>query len=149
MATLTPLVVSLFLLLTVIPAYAAVFSIASGNAMALIAAINAANANNDANAINLAAGTYSLTVIDNDSPNGRNGPSGDYEHHDSKWTERGSDHNSSLRRLSRAGSRGEWKTQFRTQDSGIQCGDNSVAITGQAVNGRPIQGSDSCYYGWL
>ena len=73
MATLTPLVVSLFLLLTVIPAYAAVFSIASGNAMALIAAINAANANNDANAINLAAGTYSLTAIDNDSPNGRNG----------------------------------------------------------------------------
>ena len=32
---------------------------------------------------------------------------------------------------------------FRTQDSGIQCGDTSVSITGQTVNGTPIQGSDS------
>jgi hypothetical protein len=32
---------------------------------------------------------------------------------------------------------------FRTQDSGIQCGDTSVSITGQNVNGIPIQGSDS------
>jgi probable HAF family extracellular repeat protein len=32
---------------------------------------------------------------------------------------------------------------FRTQDSGIQCGDTSVSITGQTVDGTPIQGSDS------
>ena len=32
---------------------------------------------------------------------------------------------------------------FRTQDSGIQCGDTSVSITGQTLNGTPIQGSDS------
>jgi hypothetical protein len=32
---------------------------------------------------------------------------------------------------------------FRTQDTGIQCGDTSVSITGQTVNGIPIQGSDS------
>ena len=32
---------------------------------------------------------------------------------------------------------------FRTQDSGIQCGDTSVSITGQTLNGIPIQGSDS------
>ena len=33
--------------------------------------------------------------------------------------------------------------RFRTQDSGIQCGDTSVSITGQTVNGIPIRGSDS------
>jgi hypothetical protein len=33
--------------------------------------------------------------------------------------------------------------QFRTRDSGIQCGDSSVSITGQTVNGTPIQGSDA------
>jgi hypothetical protein len=32
---------------------------------------------------------------------------------------------------------------FRTQDSGIQCGDTSVSITGQTVNGNPIKGSDA------
>ena len=32
---------------------------------------------------------------------------------------------------------------FRTQDAGIQCGDTSVSITGQTLNGIPIQGSDS------
>ena len=32
---------------------------------------------------------------------------------------------------------------FRTQDSGIQCGDTSVSITGQTVDGTPIQGFDS------
>ena len=32
---------------------------------------------------------------------------------------------------------------FRTQDSGIECGDTSVSITGQTVDGIPIQGSDS------
>ena len=33
--------------------------------------------------------------------------------------------------------------KFRTQDSDIQCGDRSVSITAQTVNGTPIQGSDS------
>ncbi len=33
--------------------------------------------------------------------------------------------------------------RFRTQDSGIQCGDTSVSITGQTVNGISIQGTDS------
>jgi hypothetical protein len=32
---------------------------------------------------------------------------------------------------------------FRTQDSGIQCGDTSASLTGQTVNGVPIQGSDT------
>lgn len=32
---------------------------------------------------------------------------------------------------------------FRTQNSGIQCGDTSVSITGQTVNGISIQGTDS------
>jgi DNA-binding beta-propeller fold protein YncE len=32
---------------------------------------------------------------------------------------------------------------FRTQDSGIQCGDTSVSITGQTVDVTPIQGFDS------
>ena len=32
---------------------------------------------------------------------------------------------------------------FRTQDAGVQCGDTSVSITGQTVNGISIQGSDS------
>jgi hypothetical protein len=32
---------------------------------------------------------------------------------------------------------------FGTQASGIQCGDTSVSITGQTVNGVPIKGSDS------
>ena len=32
---------------------------------------------------------------------------------------------------------------FRTQDAGIQCGESSVSIIGQTVNGIPIQGSDS------
>ena len=33
--------------------------------------------------------------------------------------------------------------RFRVLDTGIQCGDSSVSITGQTVNGTPIQGSDS------
>jgi hypothetical protein len=32
---------------------------------------------------------------------------------------------------------------FRTQESGIQCGDTSVSITGETVDGIPIQGSDA------
>jgi hypothetical protein len=32
---------------------------------------------------------------------------------------------------------------FRTQDAGIQCGKNTVSITGQTVNGVPIQGTDA------
>jgi 6-phosphogluconolactonase len=32
---------------------------------------------------------------------------------------------------------------FRVQDSGIQCGDTSVSITGRTVSGVPIKGSDS------
>lgn len=32
---------------------------------------------------------------------------------------------------------------FRTQDAGIQCGEDSVSIIGQTVNGISIQGSDS------
>ena len=54
---------SLFLLSC--PSYAAVFNIPSGNVTALIAAINTANANGEENIINLEAGTYTLTAIDN------------------------------------------------------------------------------------
>jgi hypothetical protein len=61
MATL--LIVSLFLLLSIIPAQAAVFNIPSGNVTALIAAINTANANGEENTINLEAGTYTLTAV--------------------------------------------------------------------------------------
>lgn len=32
---------------------------------------------------------------------------------------------------------------FRTQDTGIQCGDTSVSITGETLSGIPIQGSDT------
>jgi hypothetical protein len=32
--------------------------------------------------------------------------------------------------------------QFRVQDTGIQCGDTSVSVTGQTVDGIPIQGTD-------
>ena len=52
-------------------AEAAVFNIPAGN-VALINAIKAANANHEDNTITLAAGTYSLTALDNmaDGPNG-------------------------------------------------------------------------------
>jgi hypothetical protein len=43
------------------PADAAVFNVASGDVSGLIAAIDAANANGEADTINLAAGTYTLT----------------------------------------------------------------------------------------
>jgi hypothetical protein len=32
---------------------------------------------------------------------------------------------------------------FRTQDTGIQCGDTSASLTGQTVGGEPIEGSDA------
>jgi hypothetical protein len=54
------------------PARAAVFDIAAGDVAALIAAINTANGNGEDNTITLAAGTYTLTAVDNDTdgPNG-------------------------------------------------------------------------------
>jgi hypothetical protein len=54
------------------PAQAAVFHTAAGDVAALIAAINAANGNGEENTINLEAGTYTLTVVDNttEGPNG-------------------------------------------------------------------------------
>ena len=65
MLVLNPLLVSLFLLLSTIQSYAEVFNIPSGNVTALVAAINAANANGEENTINLEPGTYTLTAIDN------------------------------------------------------------------------------------
>jgi hypothetical protein len=32
---------------------------------------------------------------------------------------------------------------FRTQDSGIECGDTSASLTGRTVKGEPMQGSDT------
>jgi hypothetical protein len=32
---------------------------------------------------------------------------------------------------------------FRTQDTGLQCGDTSAVLTGKTVSGQAIQGSDS------
>ena len=53
-------------------AQAAEFACAAGDVACLIAAINAANANGEANTITLAAGTYTLTAVKNstDQPNG-------------------------------------------------------------------------------
>jgi hypothetical protein len=65
MATLATLVVSLFLLLSIIPAYSAVFSIPSGNVTALIASINQANSTPEEDTIDLEPGIYTLTMIDN------------------------------------------------------------------------------------
>jgi hypothetical protein len=53
---------------------AAVFSVAAGDTAGLIAAITTANGNGASNVINLAGGTYNLTVADNTSVNG--GPNG-------------------------------------------------------------------------
>jgi hypothetical protein len=47
------------------PVHAAEFFCSSGNVTCLIAAINDANQNGEENTINLAAGTYTLTSIDN------------------------------------------------------------------------------------
>ncbi len=54
------------------PVYAKVFKILSGDFAALINAINTANSNVQQNTINLAAGTYSLTAVDNNT-DGANG----------------------------------------------------------------------------
>jgi hypothetical protein len=32
---------------------------------------------------------------------------------------------------------------FRTQETGLQCGDTSASLTGQTVGGEPIEGSDA------
>jgi Domain of unknown function (DUF4214) len=53
-------------------AHAAEFACAAGDVACLIAAIHAANANGEVNTITLAAGTYSLTTVDNTS----DGPTG-------------------------------------------------------------------------
>ena len=50
---------------------AAVFQIPAGDVPALIAAINAANANGEQNVINLEAGTYTLTIVDNNTLGGQ------------------------------------------------------------------------------
>ena len=71
MVTLIPLVVSLFLLLSIIPAYSAVFNISPGDVTGLIAAINTANTNGEENTINI-TGTYVLTSV-NDPTDGGNG----------------------------------------------------------------------------
>jgi hypothetical protein len=58
------------------PGQAARFACRSGDVACLIAAINTANANGEANTITLRAGTYTLTTVDNiteGSPNERNG----------------------------------------------------------------------------
>jgi predicted outer membrane repeat protein len=54
-------------------AAAAVFEVPPGDAPALIAAINAANANGDTDTVNLQGGTYVLTGVDNDGATGPNG----------------------------------------------------------------------------
>jgi hypothetical protein len=66
MATIIiPLVFCFSIFLSSVPAYSAVFNIASGDVTGLIAAINAANSNGEENTINLEPGTYTLTAIDN------------------------------------------------------------------------------------
>jgi hypothetical protein len=52
--------------------HAAIFSCAGGDSACLIAAIDAANANGQTNTITLAAGTYTLTAVDN-TADGANG----------------------------------------------------------------------------
>jgi hypothetical protein len=54
------------------PAQAAVFNVAAGDVAGLISAINTANGNNEDDTINLAAGTYTLTAVNNDT-DGSNG----------------------------------------------------------------------------
>src|SRR5712691_3720772 len=54
------------------PSHAADFSCAAGDVACLIAAITTANANGGTNTITLAAGTYTLTVVDNNT-DGQNG----------------------------------------------------------------------------
>ncbi len=57
-------VFALFFFLSAVPAYSAVFNIASGDVDGLIAAINASNANGEENTVNLAPGTYTLKGTD-------------------------------------------------------------------------------------
>lgn len=38
---------------------------------------------------------------------------------------------------------GDLVLHFRTEQTGVQCGDTSVSITGATVSGVPILGSDS------
>src|SRR6058998_2235260 len=60
-------------LVSLVPASrAADFACAAGDVACLIDAINTANANGEANTITLAAGTYTLTAVDNDT----GGPTG-------------------------------------------------------------------------
>jgi hypothetical protein len=61
-----------WLLTTPHPGHAAAFSCAADDVACLIAAISAANANREENTITLAAGTFTLTTVDNDTdgPNG-------------------------------------------------------------------------------
>lgn len=59
-------------LLLTVPASSAVFNVSSGDVAGLIAAINAANGNGEENTIILEAGTYTLTVVDNNT----DGPTG-------------------------------------------------------------------------
>jgi hypothetical protein len=54
------------------PVQAAVFNVAAGDVAGLISAINTANGNNEDDTINLAAGTYTLTAVNNDT-DGSNG----------------------------------------------------------------------------
>jgi hypothetical protein len=62
----------LFTLLTSPPIQAADFSCPSGDVACLIAAINTANGNGEEDTITLAAGTYTVTAVDN-STDGENG----------------------------------------------------------------------------
>jgi hypothetical protein len=71
MVTIIPLVVSLFLLVSITPVYSAVFNISSGDVTGLIAAIDSANGNGQENTINI-TGTYVLTTV-NDPTDGGNG----------------------------------------------------------------------------
>jgi hypothetical protein len=74
MATiLISLAFCLSLLLSSVPAYSDVFNVSSGDVTGLIAAINAANSNGEENTINLEPGTYTLTLVDNNIPDGPNG----------------------------------------------------------------------------
>jgi hypothetical protein len=73
MAGSFPRLVTLFCVLALPPlGQAAVFQCGAGDVACLIAAINDANVNGEENTITLAAGTYTLTAVDNDTdgPNG-------------------------------------------------------------------------------
>jgi len=71
MATLIPLVISLFLVLSTTPAYSAVFNVSPGDVTELNAAINTVNSNGQDNTINV-TGTYVLTSV-SDATDGGSG----------------------------------------------------------------------------